>query len=44
MEKLKINRDINYLNRDFTQFRQQLINYSKTYFPNMLDKVIIYMI
>ena len=34
MAKLTINRDINYINRDFSQFREQLINYSKTYFPN----------
>ena len=26
-------RNINYLNKDFADFRQQLINYSKTYFP-----------
>ena len=26
-------RDINYLNRDFTSFRNTLIEYSKTYFP-----------
>jgi hypothetical protein len=29
-----INRDIKYLNRDFSDFRQRLIEYSKTYFPN----------
>jgi hypothetical protein len=28
------NRDIKYINRDFTDFRQRLIEYSKTYFPN----------
>jgi len=28
-----IKRNINYLNRDFTSFRNSLINYSKTYFP-----------
>jgi len=27
------NRNIQYVNRDFTQIRQALINYSKTYFP-----------
>ena len=27
-------RDINYLNKDFSDFRNQLINYSQTYFPN----------
>ena len=26
-------RDINYLNKDFADFRSQLINYSQTYFP-----------
>tara|TARA_Y100000592_G_scaffold37953_1_gene60067 strand:+ start:5255 stop:7111 length:1857 start_codon:yes stop_codon:yes gene_type:complete len=26
-------RNINYLNKDFADFRQQLINYSQTYFP-----------
>tara|TARA_S200002703_G_scaffold69744_1_gene60506 strand:+ start:9719 stop:11572 length:1854 start_codon:yes stop_codon:yes gene_type:complete len=34
MANLKINRDINYLTKDFTEFRSQLINYSQTYFPN----------
>ena len=34
MANLKINRDINYINKDFSQFREQLINYSQTYFPN----------
>jgi len=29
-----VNRDIKYLNRDFSEFRQRLIEYSKTYFPN----------
>jgi len=28
------NRDIKYINRDFSDFRQRLIEYSKTYFPN----------
>ena len=28
------NRDIKYINRDFSEFRQRLIEYSKTYFPN----------
>lgn len=28
-----IKRNINYLNRDFTSFRNSLINYAKTYFP-----------
>lgn len=27
------NKDIKYLNRDFTSFKQKLIDYSKTYFP-----------
>ena len=26
-------RDIKYLNKDFVQFRQNLIEYAKTYFP-----------
>jgi hypothetical protein len=34
MAKLNINRDINYINKDFSQFRNQLINYTQTYFPN----------
>ena len=34
MANLSVNRDISYINRDFTQFREQLINYSQTYFPN----------
>jgi hypothetical protein len=29
-----INRDIKYTNRDFSEFRSRLIEYSKTYFPN----------
>ncbi len=28
------NRDIKYINRDFSDFRQRLIEYTKTYFPN----------
>ena len=28
-----VNRDIKYINRDFSSFRQRLIEYSKTYFP-----------
>jgi hypothetical protein len=28
------NRDIKYINRDFSDFRQRLIEFSKTYFPN----------
>ena len=27
-------RDVNYLNKDFSAFRSQLINFSQTYFPN----------
>ena len=27
-------RDINYLNKDFGQFRDNLIEYAKTYFPS----------
>tara|TARA_R110000796_G_scaffold25262_2_gene71384 strand:+ start:3328 stop:5193 length:1866 start_codon:yes stop_codon:yes gene_type:complete len=30
---MAINRDIQYINRDFGNLRQSLINYSKTYFP-----------
>ena len=30
----KIKRDISYFNRDFNDFRQQLIEFSKTYFPS----------
>ena len=30
---MAINRDIKYINRDFGNLRQNLINYSKTYFP-----------
>jgi hypothetical protein len=29
-----VNRDIKYINRDFSEFRSRLIEYSKTYFPN----------
>jgi hypothetical protein len=29
----KVKRDISYLNKDFGDFRSQLINFSKTYFP-----------
>lgn len=31
---MKINRDIKYINRDFSSFRERLIEYTKTYFPN----------
>tara|TARA_Y100000361_G_scaffold83383_1_gene73816 strand:+ start:3482 stop:5329 length:1848 start_codon:yes stop_codon:yes gene_type:complete len=34
MAKLTVNRDVNYINKDFSEFRQQLINYTQTYFPN----------
>ena len=30
---MAINRDIKYINRDFGNLRQNLINYSKTYYP-----------
>ena len=30
---MAIRRDINYINKDFTEYRSQLINYSQTYFP-----------
>ena len=29
-----VNRDIKYINRDFSSFRQRLIEYTKTYFPD----------
>ena len=29
----EINRDIKYLNRDFSDFRSRLIEYTQTYFP-----------
>lgn len=29
-----VNRDIKYINRDFSDFRSRLIEYSQTYFPN----------
>ena len=30
---MAVNRDIQYLNRDFSDFRSNLINYTRTYFP-----------
>jgi hypothetical protein len=30
----QLKRDIRYINRDFSEFRQRLIEYTKTYFPN----------
>ena len=30
----QLNRDIRYIDRDFSSFRNELINYSKVYFPN----------
>lgn len=30
---MNINRNINYIDRDFTEFRSKLIDFSKTYFP-----------
>ena len=30
---MAIRRDINYINKDFSEYRSQLINYSQTYFP-----------
>ena len=30
---MAINRNINYINKDFAEYRNQLINYSQTYFP-----------
>ena len=34
MAKLDIKRDVKYLNKDFTEFRNSLIDYAKIYFPN----------
>ena len=31
------NRDIKYINRDFSDFRARLVEYSKTYFPNTFN-------
>ena len=31
---MAINRNINYINKDFNDYRSQLINFSQTYFPN----------
>ena len=31
---MAVRRNINYINKDFGQFRNQLINYSSTYFPS----------
>ena len=31
---MAINRDVKYLNRDFSDYRQKLIDFSETYFPN----------
>lgn len=31
---MELNKDIKYINRDFIDFRNRLIEYSKTYFPN----------
>ena len=30
---MAVNRNINYINKDFSEYRNQLINYSQTYFP-----------
>lgn len=30
---MAVNRDIKYLNKDFNEFRSQLLNYAQTYFP-----------
>ena len=30
-------RDINYLNKDFNSFRNQLIEYTQTYYPNTFN-------
>jgi len=34
MANLPVNRNVNYINKDFSQFREKLINFSQTYFPN----------
>ena len=34
-----LKRDIRYIDRDFNSFRNALINYSKTYFPNTYNDV-----
>ena len=34
MADSKINRDVKYINRDFDSFRNSLIQFSQTYFPN----------
>ena len=31
---MAIRRNINYINKEFPEFRNQLINYSQTYFPS----------
>ena len=31
---MAVNRDIKYLNKDFNEFRSQLLNFAQTYFPN----------
>lgn len=31
---MAVNRDIKYINREFSDFRSQLINFTQTYFPN----------
>jgi hypothetical protein len=31
---MAVNRDIRYINKDFNEFRSQLLNYAQTYFPN----------
>lgn len=33
----ELKRDIKYLNRDFNSFRNSLVNFSKTYFPNTFN-------
>ena len=29
-----VKKDVKYLNNDFAQFRKNLVNFTKTYFPN----------
>jgi hypothetical protein len=33
----QVNKDIRYLNKDFSQFRQSLIEFTKTYFPDTFN-------
>lgn len=37
MVSTQVKKEINYLNKDFNDFKNSLINYSKTYFPNVYN-------